>query len=347
MQNSNPFTILFGIKPGCFISRVSECQKVIGDFEGKENPSTVYMLTGIRGSGKTVLMTELSEYFESREWIVIDAVPTSDIIDNIVSRLAGEKSLEGIFKKADINVSVLGINIGMSDNTSKINSETILRKMLDVLKKSERRILITIDEVANNEYIRNFVAVYQNLIRKGYPIFLLMTGLYDNIYDLQNEKQLTFLYRAPKIFLKPLDIDLMTTEYKKILNISLRQAREMALLTKGYSFAFQMLGYIYWDNGGKEDIDSILPDYDYALREYSYDKIWSELSEKDKEILDELSKYEIAKVKDIREKLNISSAAFSVYRGRLYRKGLIDTSVYGSISLVLPRFKEFLEYKLM
>ena len=101
-----------------------------------------------------------------------------------------------------------------------------------------------------------------------------MTGLYDEIYNLQNDKQLTFLYRAPKIILKPLDYQLMVDAYKKVLSIPLSLASKMANLTMGYSFAFQMLGYLYWDNNCEKEIDKILPEYDYALREYSYDKIW-------------------------------------------------------------------------
>lgn len=32
---------------------------------------------------------------------------------------------------------------------------------------------------------------------------------------------------------------------------------------------------------------------------------------------------------------------FSVYRDRLKRKGVLDTSKYGEVSFVLPRFAEF------
>ena len=58
------------------------------------------MITGIRGSGKTVLLTDISEYFERREWIVIDLVPTYDLISSLISRLLSENSLKDIFKKS-------------------------------------------------------------------------------------------------------------------------------------------------------------------------------------------------------------------------------------------------------
>ena len=54
----------------------------------------------------------------------------------------------------------------------------------------------------------------------------------------------------------------------------------MARLIKGYPFAFQILGYLKWENGGT--VDDILPKFDEELTVYAYEKIWSELSELDR-----------------------------------------------------------------
>lgn len=73
-----------------------------------------------------------------------------------------------------------------------------------------------------------------------------MTGLYQNISDLQNEKNLTYLYRAPKIILSPLNIGAMADNYRQNIKLTADDAREMAKLTKGYPFAFQVVGYFLW-----------------------------------------------------------------------------------------------------
>lgn len=39
----------------------------------------------------------------------------------------------------------------------------------------------------------------------------------------------------------------------------------------------------------------------------------------------------------------MKSEQFSVYRERLKRKGVIDTREYGSVSMALPRFEEFVK----
>lgn len=43
------------------------------------------------------------------------------------------------------------------------------------------------------------------MLRKDLPIYLLMTGLYENVSDLQNESNMTFLLRTPKIELTSLN----------------------------------------------------------------------------------------------------------------------------------------------
>ena len=95
-----------------------------------------------------------------------------------------------------------------------------------------------------------------------------------------------------------------------------------------------------WENKGKE-IDDILPEYDQYLDEYIYDKIWAEMSDTDKKVVSYLALSEETGVSKIREQLGMTTPQFSVYRDRLKRKGVISTAQYGYVSLLLPRFDEY------
>ena len=78
------------------------------------------------------------------------------------------------------------------------------------------------------------------------------------------------------------------------------------------------------------------------LEEYVYDKIWSELSEKDKKITYAISQPETGRVRDIREKLGMESNEFSPYKKRLIRKGIIgEEDSYARF--VLPLFDEYVK----
>lgn len=57
-----------------------------------------------------------------------------------------------------------------------------------------------------NPCVKKFVFSYQQMIRAGYKVYLLMSGLYENGSELEREKSLTILLRAPKIGLEPFDL---------------------------------------------------------------------------------------------------------------------------------------------
>ena len=123
------------------------------------------------------------------------------------------------FLKKDFSFSFQGVSISFSGDKPVTNVITLIEKMLETLKKKNKKILICIDDVSNNQNIKTFVQQYQIFIRKDYPLFLLMTGLFENVRNLQNEKSLTFLYRAPKIHMLPLNTGAIIDSYKSIFDI--------------------------------------------------------------------------------------------------------------------------------
>jgi len=189
--------------------------------------------------------------------------------------------------------------------------------------------------------MREFVHTFQTLLSDEYPVFLLMTGLYKNVSDLQNDKNLTFLYRAPKIMLEPLSLYEIRDTYKSVLKLGDETAREMAILTKGYPFAFQTLGYLYWESEEK-DLEKIIPQYDRYLREFVYDKLWSEMSQFDRNLVSEIARNGgKANTETLRNHLHMDSKTVSVYKNRLKQQGIISYPSRGEVLFVLPRFTEF------
>lgn len=338
---ANPFSMLFGKKPEQYISRLSQTNQIIADFESVNPPSQVYMITGVRGSGKTVMMTSVSGYFTGKDnWIVLELNPEKDMLQSLAAKLYSIPQMHRLFVSAKLNLSAFGIGASIEGTVPVSDIETAIERMFDEIRKRGKRVLISIDEATNNSFMKVFAASYQIFIRKDYPVFLLMTGLYENINNLQNEKSLTFLYRAPKLQLEPLNTTAMIKSYMDVFGISYDEAKSMAVLTRGYSFAFQVLGYLKWENRDWS-IERILPLFDQYLQEYVYGKIWSELSELDRTIVRELSQNGESSVKQIREDLNIKSENFSLYRDRLIKKGVAVSPKYGFLTLGLPRFDVF------
>ena len=339
---NNPFTITFGKKPKQYIERIMQTKEIIDTFTDEEPSNQVYMLTGVRGCGKTVMMTSISNTLSAeKDWYCIDLNPDRDLLNSLAAKLYALPNMKKLAFKAKLDLSAFGFGVSIEEGYLITDVEDAIARMLEQLRKSKKKVLITIDEVIANEYVKVFAKSFQSFIRADYPIFLIMTGLYENIYELQNDKGLTFLYRAPKVVLSALNFTAVSDSYKKVLKISDDKARELASICKGYSYAFQILGYISYEEKNKS-IEDLLPRFDQILAEYVYSKMWSELSGKDKKIIAAIAKENISKIKDIRKACGgMSPNEFSVYRERLTKKGLLDGSTYGELNFTLPRFDHF------
>lgn len=168
----------------------------------------------------------------------------------------------------------------------------------------------------------------------------------NQIYDLQDEEQLTFLYRAPKIHLEPLNINSIRTQYKQLIGVSDEVAIKMAKLTKGYSYGYQLLGYLVWNNNKKLDEETI-NNYDNYLADHAYDKIYSELSEKDVYYLEAICKKGYKSIQSLTNDMNVTTKEFSPYRDRLIKKGILLSPKRGEFDVALPRFKEYMNNRKM
>ena len=346
----NPFIIGFGIKPEEYIPMLTQRREVESAFEAPSSKNRAYVISGVRGSGKTVLMSEIAKRM-GPDWVVIDISSQDDLLSSLSSQLYSDRSMHKLFVKARIDLSFLGIGLHVEESSSPaFDHQTAITLMLEELQRHEKRLLVKIDEVANTASMRKFASVFQILISRELPIYLLMAGLPGNIRGLTDEKKSTFLLRTPKIEMPALNMTSVRRSYMKSLGVAEDVALYLAHLTKGYAFAYQVLGNLCW---GKDivrdspDFSDILYEYDQYLQEYSYVKIWEELSETDKRVSRAIAGIgDPCKVSEAREKLSMDSGEFNVYRTRLIQSGLLKTTAHGEVSFALPRFSIFVKDQL-
>ena len=346
---SNPFTITFGKIPVQYISRSVVFNDILECFESETPFSQSFIITGVRGMGKTVTMTEVSDYFaKNSDWIVIDLNPSRDLLDSFAAKL-NHTLHPGKVEISEVNPSAFGISLlsVRKKEDPLFDVEVLIDELMKTAAQKKKKVLITIDEVSNTSYMRPFAQTFQSLIRKNYPVFLLMTGLYKNVSELQNESSLTFLYRTRKINLETLNLHLIKESYKNTFDMDDETAKSMAKLTCGYPFAYQVFGYLFW-NHPDSDIGNILPQYDEYLANYAYDKIWQECSGNEKRFLTAMAESEpkTKKVTDIAEKSGLSAKSVSVYRDKLIKKGLITAVKRGAVRYTLPRFGDYILNKM-
>lgn len=341
MAQNNPFCLSFGKEPDRYVKRTDAYGRITEELNIISPSNNCFLIMGVRGSGKTVLLSTIfNEYREKKDWITISLNPGRDLLQMLAAGLYEDAKLQKHFIDASLNLSKFGIGLDIKKHPPISDIQIALEKMVRIVNEKGKRIVIVIDDVAKSNDVVSFASAFQDLILKKLDAFLIMTGLYENIYHLQRDKRCSFLLRAEKVILNPLSTIGMKNQYQQTFQCTEDEALKMAVFTKGYSYAFQALGYIMWDR--ECGIEDAIFAFDERMSEYCYEKIWEDLSPKEKEILTSLAKNGKMKTKDIIDSIGGSSKSFSVQRDRLIKKGIIDGREHGFVNLLLPRFEVFI-----
>lgn len=351
-NKSNPFSLTFSRVPRTYIERTQETEEIVSAFSDDYSSSQLYLISGVRGSGKSVMMADIEGELRSMDdWIVIDLSSAENLLDEFAAALYQNPVLQPRFIEAKIDISVFNVELSVERSAPAISSTITIDKMLKTCNKFKKRILVAIDEASNRPKLKEFALAFSTWMRNGYPVYLIMTGLPEDINQLQKAKNLTFLLRAPKKELKPLNYTMVVSKYREIFNIPREEAEKMATYVKGYSYAFQLLGYLLF-NKRKENpsasIENILTEYDSILSSTAYSQIWRDLSEKDRQVCKAMTKAKGEDISEIRELAGITSPQeMNNYKKRLLLHGVITETGYGKIKFCLPRFKEFIKEQLI
>ncbi len=363
MKSNNPFTLTFGKQPATLINRKLEnADEIISTFEA-ENPVTqTYLISGVRGSGKSALLAEVANRLEaSSKWVVVELNSKQPLLSEFVTRLIDN----GLLKMHLLTVIYVGIlehfNLNYNDNDNVGRMSLVLHS----LKKNHKKVLVTIDDASVDENMRTFMSQFQLLVRKGFDIYLLMTGLYENISGFQNDLNLSFLpnrshivlnsgdvmqmqkiadysflLRVPKFTLTSLDISEIKSRYARFFDISEEDAEKMAALTMGYPFAFQALGMLYWEYRDSCTFEEIVDKFDHLLVDFVYRAIWSESTEAEKVIICEMpTEGQKISLIDLYNKVEMKHDEFTKYIERLINRGICHAPESGYITLSLPRLR--------
>lgn len=181
----------------------------------------MYKITGVRGSGKTVVLGKIEEELRNNEskyagWLVFDVNSTRDILGQIAAMLVKEGFGEDNKRTAGMNISETVFGTGGGFGYTKDNNKDFfdigveIESMIQKVQKKGKKILIGIDEVSKSQEMIKFASEYGRWLRVGYPVYFICTGLYENIQELSNVKNLTFFRRAATVKTEPLNMIRMT-----------------------------------------------------------------------------------------------------------------------------------------
>ena len=329
----NPYSLVFGKMPRNYIDRELELNEIIETFSEEDPSIRAYALTGLRGCGKTVALSFVEKYFRKREdFIVISLNSDLDMFEQTLEHLSQKKLLDEL----KISVSMMGVTLEKAQSMESTNYK--IEQYLEQISRKKKRILFTIDEISNTQNIKAFFQSFNIWLRKDYDIVILMAGLKKNILALQKDDRISFLKRAEKKDLKQLSLHSIMMDYKKNLQLTDQEAGEMALFTKGYSYAFQVLGYLCFRM--KQNYRDVMEQFDEKMTNNVYDIIWEDLSGKEKEILQAIFQAKELTTQEILRSSRMNKNTYNEYRRILISKDILVDKGYGKIDFSLPRFQE-------
>lgn len=355
----NPFKPTAGMTPPVLVGR----ENVIDDFldglaEGPGAPGRLMRITGPRGSGKTVLLSEMGTLARQAGWTVVDVSGKEQICPTVLDQLSHDRS----FKKLDVTFSLPFVSAEASFERAA-QAESFRAAFADsvrALTGAGSGLMISVDEAqdASPEEMTVLATNVQYMIREGQNICLVFAGITTGVLDLLNGEGLTFLRRAKPEELAPIPVDDVAAALRKSIELSGLQIGDEALAqaaeaTHGYAYLIQLVGYYVWREGRRHVADSALISVTDARRGSNAAREEFERAVLETAIVG-LTKpameYLLAMTEDagasstmeIARRIDKPASSANTYRRMLIERQIIESTAPGYVAFSIPFMREYL-----
>lgn len=346
--NGNPFTPTFGRQPQCYAGEEWVTSMLEAAFEQPfRSPIFSMTITGTRGSGKTCLLSKLSQITQSEGWITVNVSALPDMTNEILiyTTEAANKLLE--------LQQVPSLPHHESSQVPTWRSE--MEEILNVLDKNQCGLFLTIDNaLASQKELIRTISDYQHFIREDLPIALAIAGEPNEIKSLLKKPEITFLDHSTMISLGKIpDSDVESFFRKTIQNngrgIGANALRIAVSASGGHAYMMQLVGYCIWDINPKEqrislsDAEAGVENAKRIYAERMLDPIYRKLSDGDLRFLSHMKPEGESKVTEIAKQMNVSTSYAGQYKIRMLNIGVIEETRRGYIRFSMPGFKNYID----
>ncbi len=355
----NPFTPEFGKVPVYMAGRTLLIEEMVRALDsGRNDPNLCTLFVGARGTGKTAMLSFLSNEAERLGWISANVTSTPGMLEDIIQRLqeAASHLIVPESKRRIDGIEVGGI-LGCSwqnEGASDPNWRSRMNAVFEGLSSTDTGVLITVDEVdAGLDEMVHLVTTYQHFVREGKKVALLMAGLPHSIFALLSGKSTSFLRRASRHDLGMLPDYEIEEAFRLTVEdggrmVDAAAVEEAVECIGGFPFMFQLVGYRAWNASAGEviSLDDVRSAARLASKEMKakiFDATYGALSKNDRAFLNAmLESRGPATREELMQRLGKSTSHVSTYKKRLLESGVIEETVVGSFVFALPGFREYL-----
>jgi len=362
-RKMNPFKPTAGGEPPLLIGR----ERVVRDFDkGLDNgvgaPGRIMLITGARGTGKTVMLTVLGDKARAHKWDVIEETASDGLCERLVSELCSKDSLiDKLTFAPSITIAGASVSLGEAELSPKRMPETLRKAMsarLDALEKRDAGLMISIDETqaASRADLIAIATAIQHQIREKRNVSIVFAGLPQMISDLFDDEVITFLRRARTNVLANVPIDEVKESFAQTfedsgISLDTSLVEKAAVATAGYPYMIQLVGYYIWDAAdarestviSKEDVDEGIREARVDLDNAVCVPELHGLSKNDKAYLEAMAVSDgPSGTSEVAKRMGRSAKYAATYRKRLLDAYVIRQTDRGEVDFAVPFLREYL-----
>jgi hypothetical protein len=380
----NPFSPGAGSPPPELAGRqniLDKSKTALGRLKaGKSEKS--FLLVGLRGVGKTVLLNTIHKYAQNQEFksILVEAhegkslaallLPplrqllfSLDQMENINQKVKrGLRVLKSFLSGVKMKISDIEISLDIDPELGSADSgdleadfPVLLEAIAEAAQSRETAVAIIIDEIqylSEKEFSALIMAVHR-ISQRQLPLILVGAGL-PQLLGLagRSKSYAERLFDYPKVGpLNHEDTILAIQEPVKEQGVHFSDAalNEIISKTEGYPYFLQEWGYNSWNLAKNPEISlEVVQEATKAslqrLDESFFRVRFDRLISSEKRYLRALADFGngIHRSTDVAEKLKVKPQSVAPVRASLLKKGMIHSPSYGDIEFTVPLFDDFM-----
>ena len=381
--HDNPYTPNAGARPPALVGRDEELEafEVLLDRLRRGHTEQSMLITGLRGVGKTVLLTSFEERARERDWTTVEAEITKgtefgarmgQLVRRALLQLAPRarwedraKRAAAILKSFQLTVTpegslTAGLDVeaaaGFADSGQLDEDLTDLLVALgEAAQEQDSGVVFLIDEVhfLTTPELEALIAALHKTVQRQLPITMVGAGL-PQLPRLAGEAKsyAERLFKFPSIGrLSATEAERALVEPAERLEVRFEKEAVAAVIdyTEGYPYFLQEYGNVIWNQAGASPITAAdVADAQEAVEAKLDGSFFRVRAERTTEL--EL-RYMRAmaelgpgpqQAKSVAGQLERTSEQMGPTRSRLIEKGLLFTPGHGLAAFTVPQFDRFM-----
>ena len=357
----NPFTPGFGTEPPTLAGRDGILRRIATAMAaGPRHPDTTLIITGARGTGKTVLLNAAERESRERGWaaIAVSASEEGGVSWNVSLAASDTARWPEQWRQQETGFGADVRGRRTAGGSGRRTLRAALTDLADAALLQDAGVLVTVDELqaAASEDAQTFANAIQHVSRREQrPVMFIGAGLPDVEDTILADDGITFFQRCRRAEIGPIsDPDVRTALEQPVLDaggwIESSALEAAVAAASGYPFMVQLIGFHAWEHARAPEAGITADSMAKALKDAGDEMVrlvimpvWKRLSDADRRFVEAMAVDDgESRVADIAARLGKLPTHVGVYRARLIRAGVIASSGHGRVRFVHEALRQWL-----